>query len=99
MDHLVFVQLTGNAGNIQTAWASAKTIKSFIPPNTYGTYPIPYHGLACTFGTSWYVNSIEITGKVANVEFGNKKDESGYTKIAMKSAFSLMSLKTVRVAW
>ena len=58
-----------------------KVIKSFILTNNNGAYPIPEHGLNCTLGVTFYINSCQDTDKEANVEFGNKRDKSGFTEI------------------
>ena len=56
-------------------------VKSFILPSNNDVYSIPEHGLACTLGVTWYINSCQGTDKDANVEFGNKRDMSGFTEI------------------
>ena len=60
-------------------------IRKFILPHN-GKYPIPKHGLSYALGVSWYINSCVGTDKSANVVFGNKRDESGYTEIVTTRA-------------
>lgn len=57
------------------------TVRKFFLPNSDGSFPIPAHGLSCALGLSFFMNSSHDTQHTANVEFGNKRDESGFTEI------------------
>ncbi|KAL7451491.1 hypothetical protein ACHAWC_003324 [Mediolabrus comicus] len=60
-----------------------RMVKKFFLPRR-GCYPIPKHGIACALGLSFLVNSCEVEDVFdfnANLEFGDKKDFSGYLEI------------------
>lgn len=68
-------EVAGLPDHVQT------TLGKFILPGNNGVYHVPAHGLTCALGLGFYVNSCKGTNRVANVEFGNRIDDSGFVEI------------------